>query len=414
LSLIFRPGRPDDVPAAAPIASHSFPNVGLSPGEWESRLSDSPHGGVETLWVGEQEGRLVAACRLYRFEQYVGGTALATMGLGTVAISPTHRRRGLARQLVAAGFREARERGDVASALYPFRTSFYRDLGYGMAGEVHQFGFPPRALPDDPGRERVRLVESDEDRAEVAGLYARWAPHQTGQLRRTDRAWEPVWQQGTRHGVVYRDEAGRAGGYLIFRYHGDAQRGGRVVEVEEIAWTERAARLALYGWLASLSDQWDTILYRAHPEEAFPEHLSELRHPLEGVPRWHFWFAPAAVTYGPMFRLLDVAKAWSLRAAQPEASATVALEVHDPQIAENSGPLVLRMEGGRIEVLERQPSAVDVRVHIGIEALSRLFIGALSPTAALLAGAARVDRPELIPRLEYLLRVPRPWTFDRF
>jgi predicted acetyltransferase len=52
--------------------------------------------------------------------------------------------------MVREAFRHSLERGDLASALYPFRVTFYERLGYGLAGEVLQYQLPPESLPDDP------------------------------------------------------------------------------------------------------------------------------------------------------------------------------------------------------------------------------------------------------------------------
>jgi predicted acetyltransferase len=415
LSLTIRTGKAEDVPRFASLAAHSFPAVGYSLGEWEEYLSTDPRGTPEeTLWVGEENGRLTAGCHLYHFEQWIGGVRFPMMGLGTVAISATERRRGLAGELVAAGLRHARERGETVSALYPFRTSFYQRLGYALAGEVVQYRLPPNAFPDHEGRRRVELAESAEARAQVAAIYDRWAPTQTGQLVRPEHGWEPVWQRGTRHGALYRGEDGRGSGYLVFRYHIDAQRGGRGVEVEECVSLDTTARLALYGWLSSLRDQWDFVIYRAHPDEAFSELATELRYPAEGIPRWHFWFPTGVALSGPMFRILDMERAWSARPVHTPRPVRVALEVHDPDLEENAGAWTLHLAEDRVEVSRSDSGAVDLRMALSIETLSRIFIGASSPSTAVMLGRARADDAAALPLLDAALALPRPWTFDRF
>ena len=60
---------------------------------------------------------------------------------------------------------------DVASALFPFRAAFYDGLGYGLAGEAHQYQVPPMLLPDDKTeRKRVQLVDGDDDEAAMRAL----------------------------------------------------------------------------------------------------------------------------------------------------------------------------------------------------------------------------------------------------
>jgi predicted acetyltransferase len=413
LSLHFRPARPEEVGQAALLMSHSFPAVGRTLEQWVAALGGGPRGGVDVLWVGEEAGRLVAACRLLRFEQWIGGERLPVMGLGAVAIAPTQRRRGLAGKLVVGGFRHALERGDLATALYPFRTSFYQKLGYGMTGEVLQYQVPPESIPDAPERTRVRLVEGEADREAVRAVYDRWAPGQTGQMLRSPAAWEVVWE-GDRAGVLYLAEDGEPEGYAVFRYHSSVPRGGRAVEVEEIAWLTPGARHGLHAWLGSLGDQWQQVIYRAHPDERFAERLKELRHPAVEVPRWHFWFPAAVLLQGPMFRLLDVPGAWRRRRVAPGGALALALEVEDPHLPENRGPWRIRLERGAVEVEPAGSGTVDASVSVGIEALSRVYAGALSLSAAVEAGLARLDRPERLPELDNLLRLPRPWTFDRF
>ena len=414
MSPVFRSGKSTDLPAVARLIFHSFPRTAGSVAEWENLLADSPHGGTETVWVGEEQRRVVAGCRLLSFRQWIGGRAIPIMGLSTVAISATDRRRGLAAQLTVSALQESRRRGELATALYPFRDSFYRKLGYGLAGEVQQYLVEPAMLPDHPARSRVRMVVLMDERAALASIYGAWAPLQTGQLQRTERAWERIWEGGSRHGVIAYDHTDKPRGYLVFRYLTEAVGGKRTLDIEEIVWLDREARLALYGWMSSLSDQWGHLLYRAHPQEGFPEFLVDHRMPLDDLPRWHHWFPSFVALNGPMFRLLDVERALAERSVHVRQPMVVALEVQDPQIPENAGRWLLELDEGRVEITRGTANRVDLELRMGIEALSRLYVGALAPSTALVAGLVEADRPERLADLDAALALPLPWTFDRF
>jgi len=414
VSLSFRFADPDEIPDVARLVSHSFPGPGRTHEWWVEYLRTPPFGGgPETLWVGEQDGRIVAACQLHPLRQWVAGVSLPLMGLGTVAISPVHRKRRLAAQLVASGLRVARERGDLASALYPFRISFYHKLGYGLAGEALQYRIPPDVLPDSPERLRVELVGSEAGRAEVRALYAAWARRQTGQLERTDGMWARLLAEMDRALVAYRDVNGALQGYALVRYRADLPPQERFLEVEECAWLTPAARRGLYGWLGSMGDQWREIVYRALPEQGFANWIREPRLPMASAPSWGLWFPSASLLSGPMFRTLDLAACWERRSVAPDASLAVAVEVEDGQVEENGGRWVLRLEGGTAGV-ERDGVAADATVRLDVSTLSRLYVGALAPSAAAEAGLLSVDRPALLPALDHALRLPSPWTWDRF
>jgi predicted acetyltransferase len=407
----FRLVRDEEISEAARLVGHSF--VGRTQEYLEDFLRNGPYGGPEVLWVGEEDGRLTSACHLLSFHQWVGGARLPIMGLAMVSVSPVHRRRRVAGRLVTAGLRHALERGDVASALYPFRVGFYQDLGYGLAGDAHQYLLPPEQFPDSPERLRVQLVHSEEDRREVRELYERWAPQQNGQLERHDGHWRRLWE-GERAGMIYRGEHGEPEGYAIVRYRTDLQPVERFLEVEERVWLTPAARRAMYAWLGTLGDQWRLIAYRAHPDEGLAEVVREPRLPLGSAPGWGIWFPSATLLVGPMFRILDLPGAWAERRVAPETALTVGLEVHDAQLPENAGPWRLRLEHGRVAVERSTASGVDVSLRLPVDVLSRLFIGALTPSAAAEVGLVECDRPERLTALDAALRLPRPWTFDRF
>ncbi len=415
LSRRFRNGTVDDVPLAAHLIHHSFPRPGRSLEECERLLTDPHDGGINRLWVVEVDGRLVGACRLLRYDQWIAGQSIPVMGLSAVAISPSARRTGLAADLVASGLRHARDRGDVASLLYPFRTSFYRRLGYGMAGEAMQYVVPTTALYDHPARHRVQVAFADDDRAAAAAVYDRWAPTRTGQFVRPAWAWRQVWDDGTRHAAIYRDEAGTPYGYLVFRYQRDATAGRSAVEVEEAAWLSAEARLGLYGWLSALADQWELIVYRAHPQERFEEYVRELRLPaLPNIQRWHYWFPAAVKMMGPMFRLIDLPAAWALRRVNPGEPLKVALRLKDDVMAKGITELVLQMEDGRVEVRSGGRARPGLSIDTDVETLSRIYIGSLDLASAVAVGRAKVDRSDRVGAFDSLLSVPLPWTFDRF
>lgn len=411
----FRPARWDEISEVARLEVQSFPSAEHGISWWEDFLGGGPHGGIESLWVGEEGGRLVAACQLHWLRQWIGGVAIRVMGLGSVAIAPTHRRRGLATRLLIAGFEHARERGDMASALYPFRASYYQKLGYGMAGEAYQYQVPPEVLPDSrEERLRVRMVHSEADFAAMQQVYTAGARLQAGQLDRSERMWRKIWNGSDGAAVVYRGESGEPEGYAVVRYRADLPITERYLEVEERIWLTIGAQRGIYAWLSSLGDQWRELVYRAHPEEGFGDRLNEPRLPLLSAPSWGLWFPSATLLRGPMFRLLDVPGALALRTIAEDNDLTVALRVEDEQIPENRGPWKVRFGDGRLEVERFTDGAVDATLTLSVRALSRIFVGALYPWQAVSGGWAVVDRPEIVPLLDRAFRVPSPWMFDRF
>ena len=414
MSISFRFARPDELESVVRLTGHSFPGVGRDPESWTRRYRETAYGdGPEILWVGEEAGRLVATCQLHRIVHWVGGAELPAMGLGTVAIAPTHRQRGLAGRMVASALEAARDRGDILSSLYPFRASFYGRLGYGLCGESHQYLVPPSALPSREERVGVEILEGESDVAEVADFYERWAATQTGQVKRPPKVWSGHAAGSDRVLVGFRGTDGRLSGYALATYPTHLPPHDRYLSVEEHAWTTGEARRALYGWMASMGDQWRGVAIRALPEHRLEDWLREPR--LSGTPllQWGLWFPSAVLLRGPMFRLLDVASAWRRRTVPSDVAMTVGLEIEDPQLPANAGSWRLRLEGGAVAV-EEGSGPTDLTLRLDVQTLSRLFMGSLPAMAAVENGLAAIDRRGALPRLDAALRLPGCWTFDRY
>jgi predicted acetyltransferase len=425
--LQYRFARPAEIEDVGRLVAHSFPGPPRSPAWWQEQLADPLYGGgPQTLLVGREGERVIAACQVHPLRQWIGGAELRVAGVGTVAISPARRRRRLGAELVTAALRAARERGDVAAALYPFRTSFYQQLGFGIAGTAQQYVVAPQMLADSTERMRVDLVDTVQEQAAVRSLYDAWSRTQTGQISRSERVWTQLFTTPDRALAAYRAASGALEGYALVTYRTDMPWTERYLDVEEIAWLSDAARRGLYSWLASLSDQWDRLAVRALPSQHIEDWIREPRLPHGAAPGWGLWAPAATLMMGPMFRLLDVAASWNARSIVTGPALVVALEVEDAQIAENTGHWRLVLDGARAAVTREDAgraagatgaagaAGADITLRLDIATLSRLFIGSLSARAALQAGLLACDRSAALPQLDRALSLPEPWTFDRF
>jgi predicted acetyltransferase len=401
-----------EIRETARLISHSFPGPTRTLPWLEAQLRSPVYGGgPETLLVGRGAAGVVAACQVHPLQQWVAGQLLPCSGVGTVAISPAHRRQRLGAELVTAALRASLERGDVLSALYPFRTPFYQKLGYGVTGEVLQYQVPPQTLPDAPERLQVELLDSDSARAEALALYGRWARGQTGQIERSERLWASLTVEHDRALAGFRNAAGFLEGYALLVYRADLPRQERYLEVDELIWTTPQARRGLYAWIASLSDQWEQVLLRALPSHRLGDWISEPRLPPGAAPLWRLWAPAAVLQLGTMSRILDLRRAWEQRRVAAGHQFSVAIEVQDAQLAANAGSWRLTFEGGRTLV---DTGAAHATLRLDVSTLSRLYMSAMTPTAAREAGLLDCDRPELLPALDATLALPEPWTFDRF
>ena len=408
----FRFAHPDEIPSLTRLVSHSF--IGRSSEFWAGELQNPAHGGGKmVLYAAYDKKTPIASLQLFPLRQWVAQKPLPMAGVGTVAVSPAHRQQGVAGKLMQQALRAAVERGDVASALYPFRTSFYQKLGYGLAGVALQYLVSPDSLPPSDEAARIELMHGDASHEELRKLYNTWIQTQTGQLERDVAMWKKHFDMPDSVVAAYRNAKGELEGYAFALYRAELQRTDRYLDVTEMVWTSNEARAGLFGWLATLSDQWQQIMLRALPSHHLDEMIRDPKRPYHAVSGWGLWWPVGTQLYGPMFRLLDLEKTWNGRTAVTEQGISVALNVTDMQFEENCGDWRLEISPDGCEI-SRSTRKADVALRMNISLLSRLYCSATTPSVAFQSSIMECDRPERLAALDAALRLPEPWTFDRF
>jgi predicted acetyltransferase len=175
----------------------------------------------------------------------------------------THRRgaaasgqRGIASQLMDHTIRRARERGEVVSALMPFRASFYEHFGYGLVERRHEWTVPLSIFPtgDFDGFHFAR--RNDEDLDGILKCRNRMVERGQCDLERTREAWDAYFKTpvGEFFDVVDRGPDGTVRGYLLFN---NEKIDGRIyLRVDDLAYDSLDALRRQFHFLASLKDQY--------------------------------------------------------------------------------------------------------------------------------------------------------------
>ena len=159
-----------------------------------------------------------------------GGATLPVAGLTMVSVRPTHRRRGILRELMRLHLTDARDRGLAVSALWASEASIYGRFGYGLAAvheslevnSAHTVRFSDRW---SDGADAVELVTEAQARERLPRIYARATETRPGALRRDDVWWDqrryletPFSRRGaSRRRYVIARRGSEDVGYVVFR-----------------------------------------------------------------------------------------------------------------------------------------------------------------------------------------------------
>jgi predicted acetyltransferase len=380
-ALRYRPARRTDVETLAELGHRAYRVSSVE--KRRDFYTDHPRFGLRDVRVGELDGQIVASMVLYPFQAFVRGQRVPLSGIGSVAVSPEHRRRGVAEALLRAGLRELRQRGDALCGLYAFRGSFYRKLGWGVAEVVHQLAIAPSNLPASEEARRVRRLLIP-DRPHVEALYERVASAGHFALARRPEWWSQRLWGYPGDWVVYEGKRrGQIEGYLHYEVDtGDGPFKLAITLTEFVAATPEAHR-GLVGHLASLADQVREIQYAAPADHGWHALLLTAQNLRPGAEMGTL-LDTGNVAHGMMLRVTDVKAALERLPVSPAARGEIALVVDDPVLTANARGWRVRASEGRL-LVRPEPAGRGrgaPRLTVPADALGPLFAGTLTPTRA--------------------------------
>jgi predicted acetyltransferase len=382
-ALRYRPARRTDVDTLADLALRAYRVSSL-----EARrefYTEHPRFSLRDVRAGELDGELVASLVLYPLQTFVRGQLVPATGIGSVAVSPEHRRRGVAEALLRATLRELRQRGDALCLLYAFRSDFYRKFGWSLVERTNLLSLPPAALPASEEARRVRRMRLP-DRPGVVELYERHA-RETGHfaLARRPEWWEKRLWSYEGDWVVYEGRRrGQVEGYL--QYQVDAGDGPwkLVLTVNEFVASTPAAHRGLWGYLHALRDQAVEVVACVPGDSLWLTQLADAAN-LRGELKLGVHRSAGHLGYGAMLRLVDVKAALEAMPLSSHARGELALEVSDPVLPQNARAWRLTARDGRLSVRPERAGGNGrslPRLGAPVEALAAIVAGAISPVTA--------------------------------
>jgi len=350
-------------------------------------------------WFAAYDGdRPVGTTTSFPFQLTVPGGELAAGGVTWVGVLPSHRRRGILRELMKQQLEDLRDRGEPLAILYASEPLIYGRFGYGVAapsvsmdGETARFSYR-----DDPGPTgAVRIVDAAEALQLLPEVYDMVRRDVPGFVARDSDVWELTrladpehWRRGSGpkfFAVIELD--GAVVGYVIYRVKSDWQEGysqSQVRLVEAIA-TSPAATRELYRFIYGI-DLVVRVQGRYDP----------------GSPLFLMVTDPRSlhlrVSEGLWLRFVDLEAALAGRTYAGDDS--VVIEVEDSFCPWNAG----RWRVG--QSVERTDDEADLELDTAD--LASVYLGAFDFNE--LGGAERVRelKPGALQRATDLFRTPRP------
>jgi predicted acetyltransferase len=399
-----RPAAPDELLAALAPITHYFGSAG--PPSEDRTLGVTrvvPDGRMHAALDGEA---IVGGAGAFAFDLTVPGARVPTAGVTVVGVLPTHRRRGILRELMRAQLDDVHARGEPLAALWASEGGIYGRFGYGLAslcGELEIRRAHAGFARPVPWEGEARLVPLDEALVPLSQVYGRVAVETPGMFSRSEEWWrfrvlaDPEWRRfgGGEKACVVLEGGGGPEAYALYRVNFSFQDGFStgVTHVLEAVGVSPAATAAVWRYL--LDVDWMERLQAA---------LLPIDHPVR------FLLAdPGQIRFrvgdALWLRLVDVDAALSARGYAGEDA--VVVEVSDDFCPWNRGRYRVGADAGRSD------EAADLR--LGVAALGSVYLAGFTFADLLRAGLVEEVAGGAVARADALLRTDRaPWCPEIF
>ncbi|MBD0338686.1 MAG: GNAT family N-acetyltransferase [Thermoleophilia bacterium] len=363
---------------------------------------------LERVLVAFDDGRPVGLAAAYRFELSIPGGPVPCAGVTWVAVLPTHRRRGILRQLMARQLNDVHESGEPIAALWASEAAIYGRFGYGISAptlriESDSSRFSLREDPWPPPEASWTLLDGEEAFVRFPPIYERVRSQRAGLLGRDEGWWREYrladperWRHGaSRKSYALLQLDGEDAAYAVYRVKSEWERDLPVgeVRVTEAFATTPAAERELWRYLSGVDLTVKVSYFSADPAASI---FLMVRDPRGLRPIVHD---------GLWLRLVDVEAALAARTYRP--GDPVVLEVRDDLCPWNAG----RFRVG--EGAERTDAEPDLILDVAD--LASVYLGAYDFVR--LARARRVDvrTASAAERASDLVRTPLPpWCPEIF
>jgi len=362
------------------------------------------------LW-GAFDGRVVGTLRSWASELTVpGGAHVPATAIAAVTVMPTHRRRGILREMLSREHDAARERGEVVGMLYASEAAIYGRFGYGMAVQSCQWTLSTKqtAFLAEPAS-GILYAEIDQATADIMrGLFDRHRRQVPGEIRRRDftfamdigllpLSWEEPWKGWI---LLHRDATGEPDGYVRYRAEDkwEHRQPANIVKVQDLVALNDVAYDALWRFLADMDLVATVRAERRSPVERLPWLLANRRAAEISDLGDSLWVS-----------LLDIPAA--LAARQYLREADVVIEVVDGEPSEGRTRVRLETGPGGVSCSTTRRRA-DLTVHA--DALGAAYLGGTSLRLAALTRGHEEHRRGSLVEADALFRTldePRCMTF---
>lgn len=350
--------------------------------------------GLENFRVVRQGGEIVGGLGIYQMGQWFGQESIPIAGIAAVGVSPEHRGKKAALELLSHTIRELYAKGVPISTLYPATQRLYRQVGYEQGGSRCCWELPTESIRSIDRTLPIQKVKTIPTEI-FHDLYRQQAKQINGNLDRNYGIWRGVIEhkENVVHAYVIGSQT-QPEGYIIFSQKVEGN--SSYLQIWDWVALTQAAIKCLWTFLADHRSQIKNVRWYSGAIDSrlllLPEQTGKIRN-------YELWF----------LRVIDVEKALQLRGYPQGVEAELHLAVKDNLLPENHDNFILKVSGGKGEVTRggRGDLQLDIRF------LASLYTGLFTPLQLQQTGQLEATDKALLIATQMFSGF-HPWMPDMF
>ncbi|MFX1252457.1 MAG: enhanced intracellular survival protein Eis [Promethearchaeota archaeon] len=336
-----------------------------------------------------RDGQLQGGMRIHDYTMNFFSKKMRVMGVGAIAVDLLYKKEKVCKEMVSYFHKHCKNNGVYVSILYPFRSDFYKKMGYGYGTKMNRYQFSPNNLPRGRSKSNIRYLQK-EDAKVVLDCYNRYVERTHGTILRTERDILRLITNPRVKVVGYLKEE-QCYGYLVFTFE-DAKKGNWILNnivIREFIYENTEALLELTGFLHTQEDQIHRIIFSTQ-EENFHFLLKDPRNDSNHI------FKTSQETnqqgLGIMYRVLDTEKFFKQLSDHNFNNQTckLRLSITDTFLTENHGSVIVHFENGQAKVKEDE---FEVEISLDVSEFSSLVMGVITFKELYHYGLVKISNP---------------------
>ncbi|MGF7057579.1 GNAT family N-acetyltransferase [Brassicibacter mesophilus] len=343
---------------------------------------------IAKLYGIYDDKKIIGGMILYDFTMKLFSTKILAGGVGSVAIDLLHKKDKAAKELITYFINHYRKKESPIVLLYPFRTDFYKKMGFGFGTKKNQYKVKSQRLPKGKTKTKVSYLNI-EDKDLLNDCYNRFLDNTNGMIEKTEREIEGIFKNPSNRVVGYKNND-KIEGYMTFTFKA-GESGSFVVNdifVNEFIYNTREALTELMTFLHSQDDQIRYIIFNTQDEYFHHLFMNPSNDSENIIP--HVYHESNTQGVGLMYRVINTTKLFEVLSEHNFGGQNCKLKITaiDNFREENNKSIIVNFIEGKPYITEGD---FDAEITLDISEFSSLIMGVVNFKALYRLGLADIS-----------------------